>query len=159
MALSQELDKRLTAVNNYLVAYRNLLNAPCRREPPEPEEVLAKARCQLAQARRVVHQLHSAAAGLARVAAAAVEGRDERTGVQPLPPAGPGYRVCFLNRFARGAKTMTACQRSIVVRSAKTREDAIEEAKKRFAELEGVPDWHLHATMIEVGALDDEPRA
>ena len=29
----------------------------------------------------------------------------------------------------------------------------------RFAELEGVPDWHLHATMIEVAALDAEPIA
>jgi hypothetical protein len=81
---------------------------------------------------------------------------------QALPPATKGirgYRVCFLNQFARGPRSITACQRAIVIRSTKTCEDAIEQAKKRFAELEGVPDWHLHATMIEVGTLDAEPSA
>jgi len=69
------------------------------------------------------------------------------------------YRVCFLNEFPRGPKNITACQRSIVIHSAKTRERAVEAAKKRFARLEGVPDWHLHATMIEVEALGAEPGA
>ncbi len=71
--------------------------------------------------------------------------------------AAGGYRVCFLNEFSRGPKNIMACQRSIVVRSAKTRERAIEAAKKRFAKLEGVPDWHLHATMVQVEALDGQP--
>ncbi len=52
---------------------------------------------------------------------------------------------------------MTACQRSIVVPSAESREAAIEAAKQRFAELEGVPDWTLHATFIEAGLLEADP--
>ena len=88
--------------------------------------------------------------------------RIEDTLGRALPPptnGSGGYRVCFLNQFAQGPKVITACQRSIVIPSATTREDAVEQAKKRFTELEGVPDWHLHATMIEVGALDAEPSA
>ena len=36
--------------------------------------------------------------------------------------ASGGYRVCFLNEFSRGPKNVMACQRSIVIRRAKSRE-------------------------------------
>jgi hypothetical protein len=67
------------------------------------------------------------------------------------------YRVCFLNEFPRGSKNIMTCQRSIVIRLAKTRERAVEAAKKRFARLEGVPDWHFHAAMIDVETIEAEP--
>jgi hypothetical protein len=69
------------------------------------------------------------------------------------------YRVCFMNRFARGRKTITARQRSIVIRSAASREAAIEAAKQRFAELEGIPNWKIQASFIEAGLLEDDTAA
>ena len=53
----------------------------------------------------------------------------------------------------------TACQRSIVIPSAESCEAAIEAAKQRFAELEGIPDWTLHVTFIEAGLLEDDASA
>ena len=61
----------------------------------------------------------------------------------------PSYRVCFLNEIPRGDKLFRCCQRSIVIRSARTPERAIEAAKKRFARLEGIRDWSIHAALIE----------
>jgi hypothetical protein len=73
-----------------------------------------------------------------------------------MPPPGPDretiYRIHFKNRFAVGGQVCTACQRSIDIRLAKTRERAIEAAKKRFARLEHISDWRLHASIIEVEA-------
>ena len=115
----------------------------------------------MALASRLVHQLRPILADAAKSTTLEAERIDDPPG-QPFLPAcngSGGYRVSFLNQFAQGPRKITACQRSVVIRWAKTREDAIEQAKKRFAELEGVPDWHLHATMIEVGALDAEPSA
>jgi hypothetical protein len=77
---------------------------------------------------------------------------------QPAPGdsgMGHSYRVCFMNRFARGRNTITACQRSIVIPAAGSREAAIEAAKRQFAELEGIRDWNLHAMFIEAGLLED----
>jgi hypothetical protein len=146
LALCHELSERLTAAENYFSAFRRLYQTGCGRAPSPPGEVLEKALSQLAQANQLVHQLRPMLTNGAGLTAPTVaQGRD--------------YRVCFLNQFARGAKTIRACQRSIVVRSAKTREEAVEEAKKRFAELEGVPDWRLHAQMIEVGAAATEAAA
>jgi hypothetical protein len=60
-----------------------------------------------------------------------------------------------MNRFARGRNTITACQRSIVISSAESREAAIEVAKQRFAELEGIPNWQIRASFTEAGRLED----
>ena len=69
------------------------------------------------------------------------------------------YRVDFFNTFARGPTSRRVCQRSIVVDAACCAEEAREIAKARFAELEGVRDWHIHAAEIEIVALADEPAA
>ena len=161
LALCRELNERLTATKSYFSACRRLCKTASRSAQPRSAEVVEKALSELAQATHLVHQLRPMLIALASSAAPESDRIEDPLG-QALPPATKGirgYRVCFLNQFARGPRTITACQRAIVIRSAKTCEDAIEQAKKRFAELEGVPDWHLHATMIEVGTLDAEPSA
>jgi hypothetical protein len=154
--LCHELSERLTAAQNYFSACRRLFIARSPLPHPQPAEVLEKAFCQLAEAGDLAHRLRPL---LTALASPATRGSDlvgnPLDRVSPSRDEGCGsYRVCFLNQFSQGAKVITACQRSIVIRSAKTREDAVEEAKKRFAKLEGVPEWHLHATMIEVEDLD-----
>jgi hypothetical protein len=69
----------------------------------------------------------------------------------------PSYRVCFLNEIPRNDRLFRCCQRSIVIRSARTRERAIEAAKKRFARLEGIHDWTIHASLIEIEPITLEP--
>jgi len=73
----------------------------------------------------------------------------------------PSYRVCFMNEFPRNDKLLHCCQRSIIVNSAPSDEQAVEAAKKQFAELEGIRDWKIHAAFIEVEAVDlgPEPKA
>jgi hypothetical protein len=71
----------------------------------------------------------------------------------------PSYRVCFINEIPRNRQLFRCCQRTIVIRAARTRERAIEAAKKRFARSEHIRDWTLHAAFIEVEALDSEPGA
>jgi hypothetical protein len=66
----------------------------------------------------------------------------------------PSYRVCFINEIPRDSKLFRCCQRSIVIRSARSPERAIEAAKKRFAKLEGIHDWKIHAGMIEIEEID-----
>jgi hypothetical protein len=70
----------------------------------------------------------------------------------------PSYRICFFNEIPRNHQLFRCCQRSIEIRVARTPERAIEAAKKRFARLEGIRDWKLHAAFIEVEAIDIEPR-
>ncbi len=65
----------------------------------------------------------------------------------------PAYRISFINEFARNRSLFRVCQRAIVIRSARSRERAIEAAKKRFARLEGICDWRIHASIIEIEAL------
>lgn len=70
-------------------------------------------------------------------------------------PAGVhDYRIDFLNTFARNRATYRVCQRSIVVREACCPGHARAIAELRFAELEGVPDWRIHAAEVEVVAID-----
>ena len=71
----------------------------------------------------------------------------------------PSYRVCFINEIPRNDKLFRCCQRSIVIREAGSAEEAAAEAKKRFAELEGVGDWRIHASFVEVEPLESEPQA
>jgi hypothetical protein len=67
------------------------------------------------------------------------------------------YRVCFMNEIPRNDKLFHCCQRSIIVKSAPSAEQAVEAAKKQFAELEGIRDWKIHAAVTEVEAIDLEP--
>ncbi len=66
----------------------------------------------------------------------------------------PSYRVCFINEIPRGRQLYRCCQRSIVIRLARSPERAAEAAKRRFARLEGIRDWTIHAGMIEMEEID-----
>jgi hypothetical protein len=66
----------------------------------------------------------------------------------------PSYRVCFINEIARNERLFRCCQRSIVIRSAPTAQQAVEAAKEQFAELEAIRDWRIHAALIEVEPID-----
>jgi hypothetical protein len=68
------------------------------------------------------------------------------------------YRVCFMNQFARNRTVYRICQRAVVIRCARTRARAIEAAKKRFARLERIRDWRIHASEIEVEMIQSDPR-
>ena len=69
----------------------------------------------------------------------------------------PSYRVCFFNEIPRNDRLFRCCQRSIVIRNARTPERAIEAAKKRFARLEGIRYWTIHAGLFEIEPIDPEP--
>ena len=64
------------------------------------------------------------------------------------------YRVCFINEIPRNEKLFRCCQRSIIIRSARTPERAVEAAKKRFTRLEGIRDWKIHAALIEIEPME-----
>jgi len=66
----------------------------------------------------------------------------------------PSYRVSFINDIPRGGKLLHCCQRSIVIRAARNAERAVEAAKKRFARLEGICNWNIHAGRIELEPID-----
>jgi hypothetical protein len=70
----------------------------------------------------------------------------------------PSYRVCFINEIPRNEKLFRCCQRSIIIRSARTPGRAVEAAKKRFARLEGIRDWKIHAALIEIEPIDIEAK-
>ena len=46
----------------------------------------------------------------------------------------PSYRVCLMNEIPRNDKLFRCCQRSIIIGSAANAEQAVEAAKKQFAE-------------------------
>ena len=56
----------------------------------------------------------------------------------------------FFKTVSSHGKTVNVCQRSIDVRSAPSPGRAVEVAKERFACLENVPNWLLHADYVEV---------
>jgi hypothetical protein len=68
------------------------------------------------------------------------------------------YRVCFMNQFARNRTVYRICQRAVVIRCAHTHARAVEAAKKRFARLERIRDWRIHASEIEVEMIECDPR-
>ena len=68
----------------------------------------------------------------------------------------PSYRVRFINEIPRNERLFRCCQRSIIVRSARTPERAIEAAKKRFARLEGISNWKIHAALTEIEPIHIE---
>ena len=64
------------------------------------------------------------------------------------------YRVCFMNEFPRNERVFRCCQRTIIIRSARNPERAVEAAKKRFTRLEGIRNWKIHAALIEIEPVD-----
>jgi hypothetical protein len=66
----------------------------------------------------------------------------------------PSYRVSFINEIPRNEKLFRCCQREIIIRSARSPERAAAAAKKRFARLEGIRDWKIHAARIEIEPID-----
>jgi hypothetical protein len=140
-AVCHELSERLTAITNYLAAALRLseIEPVSAAMPPRHTEILEKALGQVNRANEEMKRFRKVL---------------EPAGIN----AGPVYRVCFLNEFARFNIVVRPCQRAIIIRSARSRERAIEAAKKRFARLEGIRDWHDHARFIEVSITDaDQP--
>ena len=68
------------------------------------------------------------------------------------------YRISFINEIPRNRKLFRCCQRSILIRSAPSADRAVELAKKRFAQLEGIRDWKIHAGQIDVEAIEVQDR-
>ena len=67
------------------------------------------------------------------------------------------YRVSFFNELTNSRGTLyKVCQRSVEIRTARTLDRAVEAAKKRFARLEHVGEWRLHARLFEVEPLVDD---
>jgi len=69
----------------------------------------------------------------------------------------PSYRVSFINEIPRNQRLFRCCQRVITIRSARTPERAVEAAKKRFARLEGIRNWKIHAALIAIEPIETEP--
>jgi hypothetical protein len=133
-----QLSERLTAARNDVLAAQCQPGSVAHHISWASTELLERALAQLDQAGEILAHLQKALD-----APAPSDDREGRC-----------YRVCFMNRFARGKNTITACQRSIVIPSAASREAAIEVAKQRFAELDGIPNWQTHASFIEAGLLE-----
>ncbi len=143
LALLRQLSERLTSAGKYLKPLQHRPATATGDTDTLSTDVVDQAPAQLDEAGEIVADL-----------------RHELSGSSPTETrAGRSYRVCFMNRFARGRNTLTACQRSIVVPTAESREAAVEAAKQRFAELEGIPDWSLHASFIEAGLLENDAAA
>jgi len=61
------------------------------------------------------------------------------------------YRIKFMNDLVNSSgHAFHCCQDQIDIRAAKSRDRAIEAAKRRFARREAVPHWTVHAHLIEV---------
>jgi hypothetical protein len=140
LAALHELSERLTATTNYLAAGLRLseMESALAVRPLRHTEILEKAFGQVSRANEVIR-------------------RFRKLFDPPKIKAGPVYRVCFLNEFAKFSNVVRPCQRTIIIRSARSRERAIEAAKKRFARLEGIRDWRTHAKIIEVSIVDAYP--
>jgi hypothetical protein len=143
VALLRQLSERLTAAGNYVKAAQRPPGSVADHTSSPPADILERALALLEQAGEIVVRLQRARDGSSHANS----------------DAGRSYRVCFMNRFARGSNMITTCQRSIVIPSAESRESAIEAAKQRFAELEGIRDWQIHASFIEAGLLEDDAAA
>lgn len=65
-----------------------------------------------------------------------------------------GYRICFFNDLPNDRGHMFhCCQRTVEIRVAKSKDRAIEAAKRRFARAEHIPRWEVHARSFEVEDL------
>ena len=68
------------------------------------------------------------------------------------------YRIKFMNDFVNSSgHNFHCCQDTIEIRAAKSRDRAIEAAKHRFARRQRIPDWKVHAHLIEVEEMPREP--
>ena len=66
------------------------------------------------------------------------------------------YRVSFFNELTSSSgKLVKVCQRSVDIRMARSLDRAMEAAKKRFARLEHIGEWWLHARLVEIEAIAD----
>jgi len=69
------------------------------------------------------------------------------------------YRVKFMNDLMNSSgHSFHCCQETIEIRSAKSRERAVQAAKHRFARRQAVPDWTVRAHLIEVEEIPTRPR-
>jgi hypothetical protein len=87
--------------------------------------------------------------------------RASRVGFRLQATAGrevPANDQLSLNEIARNERLFRCCQRSIVIRAARSPERAVEAAKKRFARLEGIRDWKIHAGLVELELIEPEFR-
>lgn len=70
------------------------------------------------------------------------------------------YRVSFYNNLTNSSgHQFHCCQRTIDIRLAKSKDRALEAAKRRFARKEAVPHWSVRAHLVEIEALADEANA
>ena len=64
------------------------------------------------------------------------------------------YHVSFFkNLTGSDGKQCNACQGSIEIHSARSRERAIQAAQRRFARLKRISDWSFYADKLEVTTL------
>lgn len=69
-----------------------------------------------------------------------------------------GYRIKFMNDLVNSSgHSFHCCQEVIEVRSAKSKERAIQAAKHRFARRQDVPHWTVRAHAIEVEEIPPTP--
>lgn len=67
------------------------------------------------------------------------------------------YRVSFYNHLVNDqGKCRKVLQRCVSVEDACDAADAEAKAERRFEQLEGVPDWRLHAGLLEIQRVDDD---
>jgi hypothetical protein len=61
------------------------------------------------------------------------------------------YRIRFFNDLMNSSgRPFHCCQRVIEIQAAKSKDRAIEAAKRRFARCESISHWHVRAHSIEV---------
>jgi hypothetical protein len=66
------------------------------------------------------------------------------------------YQVSFYNQLVNNqGKCCKVLQRAICVEDACDAADAESKAVRRFEQLEGVADWHLHARLLEIQRMDE----
>src|SRR5271155_806902 len=119
-AVCHELSERLTAITNYLAAALRLseIEPVPAAMPLRLTEILERALGQVSRANEEIKRFRKVSEP-ARI------------------NLGPVYRVCFLNEFARFNIVVRPCQRAIIIRSARSRERAIEAAKKEVCSPRG----------------------
>jgi hypothetical protein len=65
-----------------------------------------------------------------------------------------GYRIGFFNELTNNSgHVFHCCQRVVEIHSAKSKDRAIEAAKRHFARREKIATWSLHAQSIEVAEI------
>jgi hypothetical protein len=70
------------------------------------------------------------------------------------------YRVSFMNDLVNSSgHKFHCCQEVIEIRSAKSRDRAVQAAKHRFARRQSVPHWTVRAHTIEVEELSSSSLA